>query len=540
MASESDIIQVDITVSQAGTPRDGYGMPLIPSHNAPWLDRVRLYSDSSDAVTDGYASDSPEVLALAAIFSQTPKPPLVAVGRMTAEVTQRYELAAVAKNSFAYQLQVEGEGFEGALVQYMSDAAAAVAEVHAGLLAALNAVSDKTFTAAYTPLVLADDTFTVDAGTDVATFTTLDPATGAGPIQLTSADTLPAGLALATDYWWIRTGAKTGKFATSLANALAGTAVDITDAGTGVHTASDTANTIDPSLPLVITGDAPGNWFSLQVLDRTALSIKQTHTVAGLTDDLDAILNVSKAWYCVVPLYCSADYVGDIAAWTASHGRITVFDTCDTDVLAAYISGTSTDVGATLLGLGYSGVCGMFASAPVKFAAAAWMGRWLPTLPGQTNPAFRFLEGVVAEDLTDTELANLVARRMNVYRAAFATAITWEGTVFSPVYRYLDVRRNVDWLRDEMIKGTFDIQVGSEGLGFDDPGIQALAGGPKQALRLAEERGVVNPGWKVEVPTAASIPSADKAQRKLSKLKASGSVRGFVNKVNPIQLTISF
>lgn len=93
------------------------------------------------------------------------------------------------------------------------------------------------------PLVQADDTFTVDAGTDVATLATADPATGSGPFQLTTTTTLPAGLALATDYWWIRTGAKTGKFAVSLADALAGTAIDITDTGTGTHTISDTATT---------------------------------------------------------------------------------------------------------------------------------------------------------------------------------------------------------------------------------------------------------------------------------------------------------
>lgn len=54
--------------------------------------------------------------------------------------------------------------------------------------------------------------------------------------QLTTTGTLPAGLSLATDYYIIVVNSTTVKFATSLANALAGTAVDITDAGTGTHT----------------------------------------------------------------------------------------------------------------------------------------------------------------------------------------------------------------------------------------------------------------------------------------------------------------
>jgi hypothetical protein len=55
--------------------------------------------------------------------------------------------------------------------------------------------------------------------------------------QLTSTGTLPAGLALATDYFVIRVDANTIKLASSIANAEAGIAVDITAAaGGGTHT----------------------------------------------------------------------------------------------------------------------------------------------------------------------------------------------------------------------------------------------------------------------------------------------------------------
>jgi hypothetical protein len=53
---------------------------------------------------------------------------------------------------------------------------------------------------------------------------------------LTTTTTLPAGLSLATDYFIIKVSDTTCKFATSYANAVAGTAIDITSTGTGVHT----------------------------------------------------------------------------------------------------------------------------------------------------------------------------------------------------------------------------------------------------------------------------------------------------------------
>lgn len=92
-------------------------------------------------------------------------------------------------------------------------------------------------------LVFADATFTA-ATTDVVTITAHGLLTGDGPFRVSSSTTLPAGLAAATDYWIIKIDANTFKFASSLANAVAGTAVDITDTGTGTHTMVDTASTL--------------------------------------------------------------------------------------------------------------------------------------------------------------------------------------------------------------------------------------------------------------------------------------------------------
>lgn len=84
------------------------------------------------------------------------------------------------------------------------------------------------------------DTFTADAGTDVCTWTSTanipsNILTGTR-VRLTTTTTLPAGLATATDYYVIKVSDTTFSLATSYANAVAGTAINITDAGTGTHT----------------------------------------------------------------------------------------------------------------------------------------------------------------------------------------------------------------------------------------------------------------------------------------------------------------
>lgn len=67
--------------------------------------------------------------------------------------------------------------------------------------------------------------------------------TGDGPVQATTSNTLPVGLALATDYWIVKTGANTFKLALSFADAMAATpvVVNITSDGAGVLTLTGAA-----------------------------------------------------------------------------------------------------------------------------------------------------------------------------------------------------------------------------------------------------------------------------------------------------------
>lgn len=83
-------------------------------------------------------------------------------------------------------------------------------------------------------------TFTAVAATDVCTATAHGGLTGL-LVRVSTTTTLPGGLAAATDYFMIVIDANSFKLATSLANAQAGTAIDITTTGTGTHTFTPTA-----------------------------------------------------------------------------------------------------------------------------------------------------------------------------------------------------------------------------------------------------------------------------------------------------------
>ena len=88
----------------------------------------------------------------------------------------------------------------------------------------------------------------VTTGTDVIADTAHGFTTGEGPVRLTSSGTLPAGLALATDYWIIAVDANNIALAVSRASALDDVRVDITAAaGGGTHTVNTETKLVVPA-----------------------------------------------------------------------------------------------------------------------------------------------------------------------------------------------------------------------------------------------------------------------------------------------------
>lgn len=82
--------------------------------------------------------------------------------------------------------------------------------------------------------LLAEVNFTADAGTNVITCAA-HGYPDLTPIQVRSSGTLPAPLAVSKWYWLIYVTSGTFKLASTWAEAVAGTAIDITDTGTGTH-----------------------------------------------------------------------------------------------------------------------------------------------------------------------------------------------------------------------------------------------------------------------------------------------------------------
>lgn len=134
--------------------------------------------------------------------------------------------------------------------------------------------------------------FTVVAGTDVGTATSTVLTLTGTEVTFSSTTTLPAGLSTSTTYYLIYQSATTFKVASSLANAYAGTAIDITDTGTGTHTM--TIKTVFQPMP-----------YDVDLVE--SVSVKVTDTLYTPRPSPS-----KKHWD---ELHTSTDYKSDAAEW---------------------------------------------------------------------------------------------------------------------------------------------------------------------------------------------------------------------------------
>lgn len=539
----SEFVTFTIQVNNAGLSQQGFGTPLYVSYGATWPERVRTYAQYADVLAD-FAEGTPEALAAKAVFSQSPHPETLKIGRGSLPPTMKYTIGQiVVANSFAYKIQVDGPGITSTEATYTSDSSATAQKIHNGLITQLNAVVGKNYTAAFSPLSpLTGFTITADSSTDELAKTAHGWNTGDGPIQFTnSGGALPAGISALTDYFVIKVDADHFKIATTLTNALAGTNVDITGNGTGTNTATPTAGALSPILPFVVTGNSAGNWFSLEVEgDAAILSNKMSHADPGLATDLDSILLADTDWYCLLTNWNSKAYVEAGAGWIEANGRIYVVSVVDTDALnTAASNGDTLDALNTL---GYKRSCGKYHPSPLESFDAASAGVILPLNPGKWTEAFKTLVGVSPVKMTATQRVNLRARRSGTYTTEKGRSITWDGKVFNTVYGYLDIVVATDWLSDSVVTAAFGVLVSLSKVAYTDEDIDLIAGAVRGVLHdaVSDAHEVLDPGDpndptnpppSVTFPKVADISPGTRALRILPNGVISGRLQGAVQTI---------
>lgn len=544
-------VNVTAVINNFGIARVGFGTIAVLSYTAPWTEKKRSYRSLAAAIADGFPADSCEAMQVERILGQSPHPIEVAILNGALPPTQRYTVETVAiRNTFAYKMKVKGRGVTATTATFTSSASATKAKVHNGMLTQLNTVVGKNYLAAFAALAFANFTVTADSTTDQVHAVAHGLLTGDGPIQFTnSGGGLPAGIAAVTDYWIVKIDADNFKLATSLANALAGTVVDITTNGTGVQTANHQAGTVSPTLPIVLTATSAGAWFSLEVVDITALATVQTHVDPGVADDLAAIVNVDKNWYYLVTNYNSeAMVLATAAAIEALPFKFYLARISDSEAETTAVN--NGDLVDQLGLLGYKRTLPIYHRKPDQMIDGGLGGRLAPLDVGVWTAAYKSITGAVYDQFSDTHTDNLDDKRCSYYKLEADTSIMWEGKVGNTDYGFMDVTVSLDFVIDDIQKSAFSTMKALNKVSYTDADIalirKSIEGAVDRAMSSTHK--IVAPGTPgsetdpppfVTFPRVADIDPGSRALRELPDGVVNFRLQGAVHSVR-VNLTVSF
>lgn len=219
----------------------------------------------------------------------------------------------------------------------------------------------------------------------------------------------------------------------------------------------------DPSL-IIVTGSAPGEWFHLELLSTTLMSIAQTHADPGVALDLAEILVADPNWYYLDTSFNSSAMVLEAAELIeATPFKAYIFDVVDSDVENTAAPGA--DVIAQWKALGYKRSLPFYYRKPGAKFAAGVQGRIAPFNVGQWTIAYLTITGVTADDFTPQQITNLDAKKASYYKVEADRSICWRGKVASAEYGFFDVTVSLDFVIDLIQKRLYAVRVALANIG---------------------------------------------------------------------------
>ena len=278
--------------------------------------------------------------------------------------------------------------------------------------------------------------------------------------------------------------------------------------------------------PATITGDAAGDWFSLEA-DPADLTLIQTTVDPGIATDLAALKVADDDWYALYTWTNSNAFVLAAAAWVEANGKRYAADTNDSACATAGAGGGDTldDL------LPYSRTFGTFHRAPNEMAGAAWLGECLHRAPGTQTWKFKNLATVNVYPMNATYRANIKAKNGNAYEQIGGRGIMFPGTTGDG--EFIDVGRFLDWQDDDLITAIAAVLVAAAKIPFTDAGAAML----ESAMRASIKRGVAIGGFRSDpeptfsVPKIADVSTANRGDRILPDLKWAAQLAGAVHEV---------
>jgi Protein of unknown function (DUF3383) len=288
--------------------------------------------------------------------------------------------------------------------------------------------------------------------------------------------------------------------------------------------ASGTPTTED----LVLTADVAGEPFTVAVT--TNMTNVATTANNGVQEDLAAIVasgDLGSDWYALCLISRSDVDIMQGAIWIEANKKLFI---AASDA-AAILTAVSTDIASLLNAAAYDRTALIYSADQASYPDAAWLGKMLPKDPGSATWALKTLAGITKDELTDTEITNLKAKKANYYIEIGGVNITQGGNVASG--EWLDVIRGIDWIEARSQENIFALLVVVDKIPFTNAGIDQVTNKLQEILTQAVDRGILTT-FDITRPLASSFTSIQKQSRELTGIEFTGTLAGAVHKVTVV------
>jgi hypothetical protein len=293
----------------------------------------------------------------------------------------------------------------------------------------------------------------------------------------------------------------------------------------GIGVAPDNAT----ATKLTLTADVAGDFFQIDLGGEQAFSLEDVSTAGtGFAAEL-AAAKVAAGGEAVYGLLIDgySETEGNLAAaFTEANGMVCLLLSADQEILE---SGQTDDLASDLEGAGYTrtGVC--FTRNMSSDWHAGLLGQMLGQTAGSATWAFKQIAGAEADVLSTTHFNTARDKHALTYASTRGVSHTWDG--FAASGRFFDITHGVDFLKADIETRLFQQFLNAAKIPFNATGLSMLEAPIRAALAASETSGLIEPGWRVDMPSLASISSVDKAARILRGVTITATLTGAVHQV---------
>jgi hypothetical protein len=286
----------------------------------------------------------------------------------------------------------------------------------------------------------------------------------------------------------------------------------------------------DNSTDVTVEADTVADAFTMYVADIDQLDIVDitpNGSPDGIVEDITAVRAINDDWYAAVLTNKGKAVITAAAAHIETLNKIMFVASLDSDILD---SSVSDDIASTLSTASYDRTAVIYHyKANLQYADAAWLGLGLPYDPGSITWAFKELAGVDTMQLNPTRVTTLRSKSCNFY-AATGEDFTQDGKVASG--EWIDVIRTIDWTEARIQEGVVAALKNAKKIPFTDKGATQVQNRVEAVLR----EGVGNDAFRetpapyCTVPKIADVSAADKANRLLPDVFFFAELAGAIHK----------